>query len=266
MPPTPVSRLKPRHHVRHALLGLALAGLVAPAGRAADGAPILDPKAPRDALREIVQDACLVHWQADHVPDPCVRIVLPETGDVAAGYAILKDRKGGAHFLLIPTRTVSGIESPLLLAASGPNYFAAAWDARRELDAVAGRRLERTEVGLAVNGAHARSQDQLHIHIECLQPALRAVLRDEKHLATTAWTPIEVPGWRLSALRIDGATLAGADPFRLLATLMPGAAQAMGDYSLLLAGVDGAAGPGFVLLAGTGQGSELMLDSRCEPP
>ena len=49
--------------------------------------------------------------------------------------AVLADRKGGAHFLLIPTGTVAGMESPELLEPGTPNYFAAVWAAR---DLVAG--------------------------------------------------------------------------------------------------------------------------------
>jgi len=116
-----------------------------------------------------------------------------------------------------------------------------------------------------VNSAHARSQDQLHIHIECLQPLLRGVLRrSASTLDAASWGRVDVPGWRLVALRGDGEALAGANPFQLLAQRLPGAAQAMGDYSLLVAGVDLPAGPGFVILAGTGPGTELLLDSRCE--
>ncbi|MET0331942.1 MAG: CDP-diacylglycerol diphosphatase, partial [Dyella sp.] len=43
------------------------------------------------------------------------------------GYAILKDHHGPAQYLLIPTARITGIESPLLLRAGAPNYFAAAW-------------------------------------------------------------------------------------------------------------------------------------------
>lgn len=44
--------------------------------------------------------------------------------DCAAMLAAPADRKGGAHFLLIPTRTTSGIESPLLFepGKDGPRF------------------------------------------------------------------------------------------------------------------------------------------------
>ena len=41
------------------------------------------------------------------------------------GYAILHDRKGGAHSLLISdAQRFTGIESPELAAPGAPNYFA----------------------------------------------------------------------------------------------------------------------------------------------
>jgi len=40
---------------------------------------------------------------------------------------VLADRKGGAHYLLIPTQTMAGIESGELLDPEAPNYFAEAW-------------------------------------------------------------------------------------------------------------------------------------------
>jgi CDP-diacylglycerol diphosphatase len=114
----------------------------------------------RNALRQIVQEQCLVHWLEQHDPAPCDR--------VQAAYAVLADRKGGAHFLLIPTQKIAGIESAELQSAGTPNYLSAAWRARDRLAAAAGHAIPRGAVGLAVNPPHARTQDQFHIHIECL--------------------------------------------------------------------------------------------------
>ena len=60
----------------------------------------------RDALRQIVQEGCAPHWLQAHDPAPCERGYLPDARH--DGYAVLADRKGGAHFLLIPTRRISG--------------------------------------------------------------------------------------------------------------------------------------------------------------
>jgi CDP-diacylglycerol pyrophosphatase len=216
----------------------------------------------RDALREIAQHQCYPHWVAAHEPKPCERLVLPDSTGVRDGYAVLHDRKGGAHFLLIPTRTLPGIESPELLAAGAPNYFAAAWTVRAELEQTVGHALVREAIGMAVNSQHARSQDQLHIHVECLQPRVRAALEVNAARLSDRWTSFALDGWDLVGRRIRGASL-GASPFALLAAGLPDAKRDMGRYSLLVAGVALADGPGFAVLAGTGPGTERLLDATC---
>jgi CDP-diacylglycerol pyrophosphatase len=209
----------------------------------------------RDALREIVQDECVVHWQQQHSAAPCER--------VADSYAVLADRKGGAHFLLIPTRTVTGIESPEVLEPDAPNYFAAAWQARDRVAAVVGHAVPRTAVGLALNPKHARSQDQMHIHIECLRADVARSLQTASAGITAAWSPIEVAGWHFDALRIMGEDLGPSNPLRLLADRSPAAAVPLEDYSLVVAGMQFKEGPGFAVLAGTALPGELLLDSSC---
>src|SRR5271170_2041723 len=209
----------------------------------------------RDALREIVQDECVVHWQQQHTAAPCER--------VAEGYAVLADRKGGAHFLLIPTRTLTGIESPEVLESDAPNYFAAAWQARDRVSAVVGHDLPRSAVGLALNPKHARSQDQLHIHIECLRADAADSLQAAATRLSDTWSRIEVAGWHFDALRVMGEDLGASNPFRLLADRLPDAKAGLEDYSLIVAGMQFKEGPGFAVLAGTALPGELLLDSSC---
>src|SRR5271167_4338005 len=209
----------------------------------------------RDALREIVQDECMVHWQQQHSAAPCER--------VGAGYAVLADRKGGAHFLLIPTKTMSGIESPEVLEPDAPNYFAAAWQARDRVAAVVGHDVPRSAVGLALNPKHARSQDQLHIHIECLRADAADSLQAAAARLTGAWSSIEVAGSHFDALRVMGEDLGASNPFRLLADRLPDAKGRLEDYTLIVAGMQFKEGPGFAVLAGTGLPGELLLDSSC---
>jgi CDP-diacylglycerol pyrophosphatase len=217
----------------------------------------------RDALRQIVQEQCSVHWLAQHDPTPCDRVVLPDADDVSRGYAVLADRKGGAHFLLIPTRTIAGLESPAILDAAMPNYFAAAWDARDRLEAAASRRIPRDAVGLALNPQRARSQDQLHIHIECLGPQAYHALTEAGPRITDVWSAVYVDGFKYHALRIRGETLNEANPITMVARHVPDAGRPIGEYTLLLAGFTFKDGPGFILLAGTGPAAELLLDSTC---
>ena len=198
------------------------------------------------------------HWRAEHDPAPCLR-VTPD-------YAVLADRKGGAHLLLIPTRSLSGIESPLLTEPGIPNYFAFAWEERDRLAVLAGRPLPRGVIGLAVNPVHARSQDQLHIHIECLRPD---VARDLTRAGVAAplrrggWIQATVAGASFAILRLAGDDLRRYRPFVLLAEHVRAVGGSMEDYTLLLAGMRYDDDPGFLLLAGTSRAAELLLDSSC---
>ncbi len=232
-----------RMRQRLTLLALlaAMAALGALTARSAD----------RDALRHIVQDQCLPHWRAAHDPAPCARVADPD-------FAVLADRKGGAHFLLIATQTVSGIEDPQLLRAGGPNYFEAAWHARDRLAAVMGHPLRREAVGLAVNSALARGQDQLHVHIECLQPRLQQALHAEAARIGAQWAPLSA-AFPYLAMRIRGEDLGAADPFQLVAGGVPGARAALGAYTIVVAGMQFDDGPGFVVLAGRTPTSAALL-------
>jgi CDP-diacylglycerol pyrophosphatase len=209
----------------------------------------------RDALRQIVQDECMVHWQQQHSASPCERL--------GVGFAVLADRKGGAHFLLIPTRTVAGIESPEVIEPGAPNYFEAAWQARDRLAAVVGYEVPRSAVGLAVNPKKSRSQDQMHIHIECLRADVAASLRAAATNLSGAWSSIEVAGWHFDALRIRGEDLGASNPIRLLAERVPDSQFRREEYSLVVAGMQYPEGPGFVVLMGTALPGELLLDSTC---
>jgi CDP-diacylglycerol pyrophosphatase len=217
----------------------------------------------RDALRHIVQDQCAAHWLQQHDPRPCERIYLPDAQHEREGYAILHDIKGGAHFLLIPMRTITGMESAELLEAGTPNYFAAAWQARDLVAAVVGHRVRRGAIGLALNPRHARSQDQLHIHIECLRTDVAHALHTAAPQVRDTWSPVDVGTLAYQAMRVMGEELGGADPVELLADKLPAAKSDMGDYTLVLAGMDFDEGPGFILLAGSGPAGELLLDSTC---
>jgi CDP-diacylglycerol pyrophosphatase len=223
----------------------------------------LPPDAGRDALRMIVQTQCVVNWSQKHDPAPCERVFLADAKTEASGYAVLADRKGGAHYLLIPVQTMVGVESAELLDPDTPNYFAEAWHARDLLDRFVGHAVPRGAIGLAVNKAHARTQDQFHIHIECLRQEVSDSLRALDDRVTDTWSAVNVAGSAYEALRITGQDLDGANPFDLLAKLKPDARNHMGDYTLVVAGAQFAAGPGFIVLTGTGQTGELLLDASC---
>jgi CDP-diacylglycerol pyrophosphatase len=225
----------------------------------------IDPTQPtgRSALRLIVQNQCVLNWQQNHNPAPCERVVLADPRDSGSGFAIIAAPDGGAHYLLVPTRTMTGIENGELLDPDAPNYFAQAWRARGLLRAFVGHDVPRTAVGLAVGIAQSRAQDQFHIHIECLQQDVFKTLRESAENFTDAWSPITIAGSTYQARRVVADGLEALNLFELLATLSPDARHRLGNYTLVVAGMQFKSGPGFVLLTGTGPSGEILLDSTC---
>jgi CDP-diacylglycerol pyrophosphatase len=233
------------------------------------GAAFAARAADPSAIWRIVHDRCVPDQRANGAPAPCALVDL--SGGEANGVAILKDLNGIAQYLAIPTRRVGGIESPEILDAAAPNYWRAAWAARSLLDARLPRQLPRDAIGLAINAASRRSQDQLHIHIDCVAPEVRAALGAYRDRLSADWRvlPFLLAGRRYRARRLDSADLSDAAPFRLLAD---GVARAKGDMAQETLAVIGAtfepSRPGFILLAdhadpaGGGHGEDL-LDAGC---
>lgn len=236
--------------------------LLAPGGAHADP----------DALWKIVHDQCVVDVQQHRDPAPCARVDLTR-GD-GGGYAVLKDIVGDRQYLVIPTARIAGIESPALLNRDATNYFGAAWQARSFVEQRAGGTIPRDWMSLVVNSAVARSQNQLHIHVDCLRADVHDALRSAAGAIGPAWAPLPIPlsGHSYWAVGIDGTDL-DANPFRLLADGLAGARDDMGEYTLVVVGTTNAAGrAGFVALAdraddtGSAGGEELQDHDACPPP
>ena len=202
-----------------------------------------------DALWNIVHGQCVPDQQQKGDPAPCAFVDLRE-GD-ARGYVVLKDIVGATQYLLIPTARVPGIESPLLIAPEAPNYFADAWRERNYTERSAGHPLSRQAISLAINSAFGRSQNQLHIHIDCVGSDVRAALQRQLAAIGDSWAPLPEPlvGHPYRAMRVLGDALDGTNPFVLLADGVPGARRAMGEQTLIVVGAEFAGGrPGFIIL------------------
>ena len=205
---------------------------------------------PRDALWALVHEECVPDQMNSHQPRPCVQVELRD--GIEKGFAVLKDMRGETQFLLIPTARVSGIESPLAWAPDAPNYFADAWDARSYIDDALHRTLPRDDVGLAINSIASRSQDQLHIHMDCVQPDLQKTLREHEASIGPQWAPLDAPfpgHHYYVAMWVPGERLGSSNPFQLLANGLPGAQKNMGDRTLVVVGYTRTNGiAGFVIL------------------
>jgi CDP-diacylglycerol pyrophosphatase len=218
-----------------------------------------------DALWQIAHEQCLPNSIAHGNPAPCALV------DREHGFVLLKDINGVAQHLLIPTTRLAGIESRELLSPDAPNYWRQAWERRDYVSQALGKSLAPDQFALEVNSAAARSQLQLHIHMDCVRPDLPALLQTHRDDPFGQWQPLQLDGHTYSILRLPADALATQDPFKLAATRSPYAARAMAAQSLLLTGARFADGSsGFYLLnmpvnfALQEQGSaEVLLDHDC---
>lgn len=224
----------------------------------------------RGVLWRVVQ-LCVADQKEHGRPRPCSYVNL--AGGEKAGYVVLYDPLSRAQYLVMPTRRISGIESPEILAADAPNYWQAAWRSRVYVFYKVHRRLPRNDIGLAVNSAPDRSQDQLHIHIDCLQPAVRRKIDAHADAIGTTWTRLgfDLVGRRYWARRVKSPDLTGVNPFRLLSDWVTSKGGAMWRETLVVAGVTFADHhDGFILLSDSadpahgdpGHG-EYLLDHAC---
>ena len=219
-----------------------------------------------DALWKIVHGHCVPDQASHRDPAPCAGV------DPDGGVATLKDIQGASQYLLIPTARIAGIESPAILAPGAPNFFARAWEATALVDARLHRALPRRDFALAINSQEGRSQDQLHIHVDCIRPDIRAVLDQAAPGIGPHWAmlPMRLARHRYRAIWIPGDSLSDVNPFRLLAASLADPAREMGHHTLVLVGDTKGAQPGFVLLdgqagwlsIGSGSGEELE-DHAC---
>lgn len=167
-----------------------------------------------DALWQLLHEHCVPGFQASGNPAPCAGVVLPPAGQ--GGWVLLKDRNGPTQYLLMPSDKITGIEDPQVLAPNEPNFFAQAWLARTLFLGKVGHDLPRSDISLAINSPTGRSQNQLHIHIDCLRADLVPLLTS--HLAEfgATFTPFPIDGHAYRARRLEGTDLSD-NPFKLLA-------------------------------------------------
>jgi CDP-diacylglycerol pyrophosphatase len=221
-----------------------------------------------DALWHIVHDLCVIDMKANGLPAPCTAVNLSQ------GYAVLKDIRGQTQLLVIPTSRVTGIEDPKILEPTSPNYWQAAWETRPLFEKRIGRPVPREDIGLAINSFYGRSQNQLHIHIDCVRPDVQSALQANQAAIGPMWSDLnpDLAGRHYRVMRIEGADIGSRNLFKLLADGDPRARTDMGRETLVAIGATFRDGkPGFVLVSGradlttanVGHGEDL-LDHDCK--
>ncbi|GCE78882.1 CDP-diacylglycerol diphosphatase [Komagataeibacter oboediens] len=197
-----------------------------------------------DVLWHIVHEKCAVQANAG----PC------EETDTHAGYAVLKDRVGVGQYLLIPTQRVTGVEDPLVTRPDAPDYFAYAWRQTARVNGRLPHPLPPEDMSLAINSAYGRSQNQLHIHVDCIRPDIKVALHWASPRLGRDWTDLPLAGHAYRARLISVGDLSGARPFGLLAHDLADPAREMGQHTLVITAVR----------QPDGQTAFVMLDDRVD--
>ncbi len=233
--------------------------------------PQSSPAANRDGLWLVVHDICLPAYESIGVAFPCLEVNI--ANGVDRGFAVLRAPSSATHIIVVPALRISGIESPVLQSEAAPNYWEAAWDARRFVEQGAGRPLARDKIGMAVNSAATRSQDQLHIHVSCVAKDVADFLRRHQSEIREAWSPLraKLAGHRFLAMKLVSGSLAKADAFKLLWRGEPSGRLDMGRQTLAVIGARFRNGnAGFYILANDTRASprdtvsaEALLDDTC---
>jgi CDP-diacylglycerol pyrophosphatase len=253
-----------------AFLALVLGGC-ASLPRGADLPPPPVPHANGGVLWRLTSQQCIPRQRAGtQPPAPCLSVDLAR-GD-ARGHVVLKDLVGVAQYLVMPTVPVAGIEDPRLLAPEAPNLFHIAWQARGLMAQRLGATPAREVVSISVNSPYGRTQDHLHLHLDCTAQATVEALRPLAASLGPRWSPspVSLSGHPYFARWLDDSTLASTDPFRLLARDMPGRGP-MAAWTLVLVGASRPDGrEGFILLAARadpaanfGASGEELQDHDC---
>ena len=226
----------------------------------------------RNILWRLIHTACEpAAAKGVYPPAPCIEV---STSDAGVGrYAVFKDRVGRSQYLVLPLTRITGIESGALQQPDAPNYLADAWTARLYVDAALHQTLPRDAVSLAVNSQHDRTQDQLHIHIDCIRPDVHDALQRLLPGMTDKWMPLTEPlppkGGRYLARWTAGTTLS-INAFRSLASSLH-RGDHMKYHNLVVVGAQRASGePGFILLSSRYQpggdyrgAAEALQDRAC---
>ncbi|MCJ2132493.1 CDP-diacylglycerol diphosphatase [Methylobacterium sp. J-026] len=246
--------------MRRTLLAALLVAVAMPAPTGASAAS--DPS--RNVLWAALKTCVLAKRLANRT-FPCLSVDLGD-GE-RPGSAVLRAPGEPTHSVVMPTDTVAGLEAPILRGPRGAAYWRAALAARPLVSEALQGKLPPEAVGLAVNSARGRSQDQLHIHLDCLKPSVLAALRAHGRQIRRTWTrfPQPLAGDRYSALRVPEAEAARFNPFAALRTL-PGARPDLHRTSFAaVATPPGDPEPGFILLAyrAPSASAEDVLDHSC---
>jgi CDP-diacylglycerol pyrophosphatase len=218
----------------------------------------------RGVLKQVI-DACELSKRTVGLSFPCLAVNPGDAG--ATGYAVIRGPRQRTEVLVVPTMPVTGIEDPAFLEPPIPAVWSEAWRSRQFVFDMLGRTLPRDGIGLAINSIATRSQDQLHIHVDCVDPQVRQILATKGRSIDANWRLFPTPlgdqvYWARSVSSTD---LHDVNVAALVKQGVPKAGRAMGRFTIGAIGAtlrDGS--DGFYLFAsGAGGPAEDLLDHAC---
>lgn len=194
------------------------------------------------------------------------------TGDVGCRaydrkdeYVIIKDNsvRKPQSYLIIPTKRVTGIEDGLIARAPVVDFWQYGWAQSRTYPGYSP-----ADTAMAINPAHSRTQNQLHIHISCVRPAVRQAL-DQAQIGFFPAKPVtlRLPPHDHLYRAIKVTSLSGEQSPFLVFQADPAVRDHMADQSIA---VVGSATPGqyFVLDTRVDRGNtahaEELLEQTCQ--
>ena len=203
----------------------------------------------RGLLWRVVQ-SCVATHSLIGAAFPCLTVDL--NGGPERGFAVLRAPFEATHVVVTPTVRTVGIEAERLRADDAPNYFADAWAARHYVADNLRQQPARTDLAMAVNSRPGRSQDQLHIHVDCIrQDVKRALAAQSSGLRSGSWTrTVVLPrAPHYYATLLAEADLGSTNIFRLVQDGLGIDAGDMDKVTIVVVGAAVAGRPGFVVMA-----------------
>lgn len=197
----------------------------------------------RQALWSVIRTLCLPASYFG-VSYPCLKV------DRAGGYAILRPpSRSSLDFIITPTFYIEGIESLPRLHETPPNLWKAGWMSRDLLREAVHHDVSWNDIVLAVNSKLTRNQDQLHLHLGCLERKLKQVISAEAGIGGSTWRIVKPKSIKAGLLvKFLTQDQIDADLFAMINNEIPGRENSNEWQTIALAGVESGSDRGFVLM------------------
>lgn len=216
----------------------------------------------RNFLWEKVQK-CVANQQGNPPkPDPCLYVDINNRYVVANG-------SHSVEYLLLPTDKITGIENPSVSTQNKPYYWQYAWEtAKTYIPQIKPKIKNPAQYGLAINSKQARGQDQLHIHISCINKKVSKELeQNDNNIPNGSFKNfiLTLNNNKYNIMKLTNNSLeASNNPFYLVKKSLH-SSQNMADQSIAVAGRSKG---GFYIVNTESSGgyqaaAEKLLDEDC---